>query len=152
MNKKLTIGILAASMSVIAIGGTTLLVANLINQNNLPDVDNTNPLNRGDNYTRYDLSSYVNKDVTLKTIVKKSTKSGEDVKYIDETALREYLTSEFRNILKNIDKFSSRYNDYQFTFNYQIQSDKDAVLLDLVWNLPNANFFYYDQLKISLKD
>ena len=81
---------------------------------------------------------------TYKTI------DGKIVKSIDKEKVKKFFKDNLKNILLQINKFKSKADQYLFTVNFQISPDSNSLLFDLVWNLPNSSFFYYDQLKVFM--
>ncbi len=149
MKNKTVISLISGFLSLSVIGATTLVVTNLIN-NDLNHHTNDKPLNRGDNYEQYNLSSYLVKDVNLRKILKATLEEG-NKKYIDEVKLQSYLRTEFRDVLEKIPKFRNKKDQYQFKFHYLIHPNKQSALLDIVWFIPNTDWYYFDQINIKLK-
>ena len=68
----------------------------------------------------------------------------------DTVDIKKFFKDNLKNILLQINKFKSKADQYLFTVNFQISPDSKSLLFDLVWNLPNSSFFYYDQLKVFM--
>lgn len=148
-NKKIINSLIAVGLSLTLIGTTTLIVSNYIFNDYHPNRNN-NPLNRGDNYEQFDLSSYLMNDNNLNDITDATFKNGQFIREISENKLVNYFKNQFRNVFNNIPKFKNNKDRFQFDLHYQIQNNKNNVLVDLVWYLPNANWFYFDQINIKL--
>ncbi len=144
--RKIKFAIFAFWLSLIILGGTSLLVLQLLPNSNL-EPSYKNPLNRGDNYHLYDLTSYLSNDDNLSSIVK--TNSLDNNSYINEEDLNTYLTKKFRNILASIDQFKSKASEYKICFYYKLEDENKTALIDVVWNLPNSDYYYFDQIKIE---
>lgn len=149
MKNKTAISLISGFLSLSVIGATTMVVTNLFS-NSISDKKEVKPLNRGDNYEHYELSNYLIKDKHLSLILKTNLEQG-NKKYIDEIKLQYYLRTRFREVLEQIPKFKNKKNQYSLKFNYLIQPDNQSVLLDVVWFIPNSDWYYFDQLNIKLK-
>ena len=72
------------------------------------------------------------------------------VHYIEESKLKDFFKNKFRNLFKSISKFEANANNFEVKFNYQLFNNNSGLLLDVVWNLPNSSYYYYDQIKLTL--
>ncbi|MDD6145117.1 MAG: hypothetical protein SOT25_03470 [Malacoplasma sp.] len=151
MNNKKLIPLMAGCMSLILVSSTILVVSNFFNkETDIPIPKDIKPLNRGDNYEHYDISSYFKKYANFEEISTYKTIDGKIVKSIDKEKVKKFFKDNLKNILLQINKFKSKADQYLFTVNFQISPDSKSLLFDLVWNLPNSSFFYYDQLKVFM--
>ena len=148
-NKK-TIGILAASLSAVLVSSITLLVTNLIVNNVESSTDYKRPLNRGKNYEHYEIKKWLLDDKNLPSIIDGKFEDNLYVKVINEIKLRKFLKNDFREILRKISKFATNADDYKITYNYQLIDNNKGVYLDIVWNLTNSNYYFYDQVKLLI--
>ena len=148
-NKK-TIGILASSLSIVLVSSITLVTTNLIMNGSELSSDYERPLNRGKNYEHYELKKWLLEDKNLSSIIDGKFEDDLYVKVINETKLRKFLKNEFRDILRKIKKFETNADIYKITFNYQLFDNNKGVYLDIVWNLPNSNYYFYEQVKLLL--
>ena len=53
-------------------------------------------------------------------------------------------------MFKSISKFEINADNFEFEFHYQLFNDDTGLFLDVVWQLPNNNYHYYDQIKLTL--
>ena len=58
------------------------------------------------------------------------------------------MKNNVRKILGDIDIFKKEIDNYEIEIHYSIQ-DNCKVAFDIVWSLPNSDYYYYDQLQIS---
>ena len=137
-NKK-TIGILAASLSAVLVSSITLLATNLIVNNVESSTDYKRPLNRGKNYEHYEIKKWLLDDKNLPSIIDGKFEDNLYVKVINEIKLRKFLK-----------KFATNADDYKITYNYQLIDNNKGVYLDIVWNLTNSNYYFYDQVKLLI--
>ena len=148
-NKKI-IWILAASLSVVLVSSITLVATNLIINDHENSIDYERPLNRGKNYEHFELKKWLLEDRNLPTIIDAKFEDDLYVKVVNETKLRNFLKNDFREILRKIKKFSINADNYKITYNYQIIDNNKGIYLDVVWNLPNSNYYFYEQVKLLI--
>ena len=148
-NKKI-IGILAASLSTVLVSSITLAVTNIIINNRESSVDYDRPLNRGKNYEHFELKKWLLEDNNLPSIIDCKFEENLYVKVINETKLKKFLKNDFKEILRKIKKFSINADNYKITYNYQMFNNNKGIYLDIVWNLPNNNYYFYEQVKLLI--
>ena len=148
-NKKI-IGILAASLSTVLVSSITLAVTNIIINNRESSVDYDRPLNRGKNYEHFELKKWLLGDNNLPSIIDCKFEENLYVKVINETKLKKFLKNDFKEILRKIKKFSINADNYKITYNYQMFNNNKGIYLDIVWNLPNNNYYFYEQVKLLI--
>ena len=148
-NKK-TVAILASSLSIVLVSSITLVTTNLIMNSSESSSDYERPLNRGKNYEHYELKKWLLEDKNLSSIIDGKFEDDLYVKVINETKLKKFLKNEFRNILRRIKKFETNADTYKITFNYQLFNNNKGIYLDIVWSLPNSNYYFYEQVKLLL--
>lgn len=151
---KKTIDLISGGLSTVLIGSTAMIGLSLINKNNSDEPKERKPMNRGDNYEHYKISYYLSKNEDLKKIISIYVKQDKYSKEINETKFVEEIKAIIKNIVGNIEKFKYSINKYKFELSYRINSNKDTVLIDLVWYIPITGYqkYYYDQFKISLSN
>ena len=147
---KNTISILAASLSTVLVSSITLLATNLIVNNVESSTDYERPLNRGKNYEHYEIKKWLLDDKNLPSIIDGKFEDNLYVRVINEIKLRKFLKNAFREILRKISKFTTNADAYKITYNYQLIDNNKGVYLDIVWNLPNSNYYFYDQVKLLI--
>lgn len=148
-NKKI-IGILAASLSTVLVSSITLAITNIIINNHESSTDYDRPLNRGKNYEHFELKKWLLEDYNLPTIIDCKFEENLYVKAINETKLKKFLKNDFKEILRKIKKFSINADNYKITYNYQMFNNNKGIYLDIVWNLPNNNYYFYEQVKLLI--
>lgn len=148
-NKKI-IGILAASLSTVLVSSITLAITNIIINNRESSVDYDRPLNRGKNYEHFELKKWLLEDHNLASIIDCKFEENLYVKVINETKLKKFLKNDFKEILRKIKKFSINADNYKITYNYQMFNNNKGIYLDIVWNLPNNNYYFYEQVKLLI--
>lgn len=141
----------ACSISVLLISSITLLVANLIiNNKDIDTIDYERPLNRGKNYEHFQLRKWLLTNNDLHQIINAKFENGKYIRYIEESKLKNFFKYKFRNMFKSISKFEINADNFEFEFHYQLFNDDTSLFLDVVWQLPNNNYHYYDQIKLTL--
>lgn len=141
----------ACSVSVLSISSITLLVTNLIISNiDIDTIDYDRPLNRGKNYEHFQLRKWLLTNSDLHQIINARFENGKYIRYIEESKLKNFFKYKFRNMFKTINKFKTNADNFEFKFSYQLFNDNHGLFLDVVWQLPNNNYHYYDQIKMTL--
>lgn len=141
----------SCSVSILAISSITLLVTNLIISNkDIDTIDYNRPLNRGKNYEHFKLRKWLLSNDDLHQIINARFENGKYVRYIEESKLKNFFKYKFRDMFKLINKFKTNADNFEFEFNYQLFNDNSGLFLDIVWQLPNNNYHYYDQIKLTL--
>ena len=149
-NNKKSISLIACSLSVLLLSSITLLTTNLFIDKNLDDLDYERPLNRGKNYEHFKLRKWLLENDDLHLIISAKFENDKYIRYIDESKLKDFFKHNFKNMFKLINKFKANADNFEFEFNYQLFNNKSGLFLDVVWNLPNNNYHYYDQIKLTL--
>ena len=110
-----------------------------------------NPLNRGSNYKHFDLRKYIQHASTLNQLVDIEYVGGSFAKIINSEKFISFLQKEIRAMIAQIDLFKYRINDYSIKINYRFNSDKNCCFMDVVWGIPQKNYWYFDQIKLFIK-
>lgn len=129
-NKKLVI-LISAFMSLIVLSSISLISISLISSS-LPEVISNKPLNRGDNYEEYDLSSYFRNDIDLTDFLDNKFIDNNYLIYFNEEKFCENIEQKLRTIFGSITKFKNNQDNYQISVNYQLFDDNQIILLDIV--------------------
>lgn len=149
MKNKKFIGFIAGFLSVLVLSSVGIISISLIDSN-LPNHNNKNPLNRGDNYELYDLSSYFNKITTWSNTLNNEFIDGNYRISFNEKKFVSKIEDIIRNAFSKIDKFAKNKDKYQIKINYQLFDNNKKLLLDIVWNMPNVNYYFFSQSKIDI--
>ena len=157
-NKKIIVPLIAGSCALITIGSATLIAYELISKNSSSsssqkeEASEEKPSYRGDKYTHFKLTSQIERDSFLTSIVDKTFDGNKWIKSISETKFQNYMKNNIRTILKKFEDFQDEADKYEIEVNYAIQEDC-KVTFDIVWSLPTEKEedreYYYDQLQIS---
>ena len=147
-NKKFNTILISSSLSVVLLSSITLVALNTIINNNYSPIEKK-PLNRGSNYEHYKISSYFETNENIREILKSDFRNGKYIICINEDNFINFLKRNFINILRKIGKFKLNADEYETTFNYRLSRDNQSILIDVVWNLPNKKYYFYDQFELK---
>lgn len=150
INNKKSIILISCFLSIILISSFTLLTINLLINDDFDKLDYKRPLNRGRNYEHFKLRKWLLENNDLHSIINAKFENDVYVHYIEESKLKDFFKNKFRNLFKSISKFEANADYFEVKFNYQLFNNNSGLLLDVVWNLPNSSYYYYDQIKLTL--
>lgn len=152
---KRTVGVLSAGMSIILIGTGSLVAANLFKKSADPSVKEKKPLDRGDNYEQYKISSMIQNNKKLTDIVSLYVKDNKYQREINSNKFKDNMIGIIKDVLGNVAKFKGSIDKYEFDLHYQIGADKKSCLVDVTWDIPSSStkqYYYYDQFQISISN
>lgn len=148
MHKNVIIAITATvSLSIIASVGLGTYVLTNRSQDN--DKETIKPLNRGNDYEKVDLSTYLDKAKIMDLIMR----INQEKQFVfNEDKFKNNIEFLVRNALSKIDRFKNHASEYKIILSYQFNEEK-AISIDVVWHLPKTNpYHYYDQFQILLRE
>lgn len=140
---------IAGSLSLVLISSTTLITSNVFSKSSIPE-KNTKPLHRGDNYQEFKIYTYLQKDYNFPSVIENQYVQGKILRTFNNDKIKIYFKDNMSQIFEKINLFKKNAKEYLITLNYKITDNKKVLLMDIVWGLPNTNYFYYDQFKINI--
>lgn len=151
LNKKIISVISFATALTVAVSTIICAIA-VTNSNDVIEPEsnnNDNPLDRDNNYKKYNISQKIGKNELINEMVDSIIQDNNYIYVINEQKFITTMNKVIKDVLKNDINFSNNYNEFVIECSYKIITNLN-IKIDLVWYLPNSQKKYYDQFDLLL--
>jgi hypothetical protein len=107
-----------------------------------------NDSGKGNNYEKWDIASKLDR-TELKKLLKLDLIEGKYISNYDSNFSKK-LSLIVRKYLKSEERFSAYYASYIIKINYSKSNDNQTIDTEIIWSLPDKEYYFFDQVQFYL--